>query len=107
MESRSVEVGGEKRPFRMGIRASSMICEKYEIDLSEFDSFIEEVQSKIKIDAIVYLIYCGLYSGYKKEKRDIDFTLDDVWNWSEDAIEDGTFNKILGGGNEETPEAQE
>ncbi len=104
MESKQVEIGGEKRPFRMGIRASHMICQKYEIDLSEFDQFMNEVQSKSKIDAIVYLIYAGLYAGYKKDKRELDFDEEDVWVWVEDLLgEKDGLAEIFGEGNENAP----
>ncbi len=108
MESKQVEIGGETRPFRMGIRASSMICEKYNVDLSEFDKFMDEVQQKSKIDAIVYLVYAGLYAGYKKEKLPIDFDEEDVWVWVEDLMTDGGLEKVFGeSGNEEAPKEAE
>lgn len=81
-----IEMGGQNRPIRFGFSG----LYQYErqtgrsalADFAEFQQGIE----KVSVIRLMELVHSGLLAGYKAEKKEIDFTIDDVADWVDDSV---------------------
>ncbi|QNE38993.1 hypothetical protein F1C16_05205 [Hymenobacter sp. NBH84] len=82
-------IAGKKRPFQVhGTRQTKAFCEIRECDHDEYWTEVAKMTTNgvlSNLDITQAFIYSALFAGAKREKLPIDFDLDDVINWFEDA----------------------
>lgn len=76
-----IELGGQQRPVRFGYAG----LYNYEVTtgrnaLADFAKMQDGFQS-VSVVHLVDLVYSGLLSGYKSEKRNVDFEKEDIVEW--------------------------
>jgi len=82
----------KKRPIKFGTFA---IREFAKLKGLSFDGALDYMNKEENLDTedVILLVYCGFIYGAKKEKKDVDFTLDDLWMWVDEnpaLIQDAT-----------------
>ncbi len=78
--TKELEIGGELRPFSFGINSREAFCLLRGItqkELAELFGNIEEMSDAELRD----LIYSCLKSGYRAERKEMDFDNKDVGDW--------------------------
>lgn len=84
-----MELGGESRPFQLGLYQSRAFCEIQGVELGRYREMLNKLNLKTPglEDEIIFRawIYSALKAGAVLEKQPFDFTLDDVSFWVDQA----------------------
>jgi hypothetical protein len=85
MVSKEINIGGENRPVYFGLAALAKLEQLTGVRISGMDKMLAD----LSIDNLISFVFAGLYGGHKKERKDIDFSIDDVMDWLDDYMESG------------------
>ena len=75
----TIQIGGEKRPFKFGINATIMFTKRTGRSMKDLDSLDQD-----DIEAIVEILHAGLCQGAQMADKDIDFDATKVGLWMDD-----------------------
>lgn len=73
----NIELGGKNRGFRFKTKALGDIQEHFKVSISDFGHLIDTNTFNFYPAAFYY----GLLSYSQKNKEDIDYTIEDVYDW--------------------------
>ncbi len=77
-------IGGKNRPCKLSIFALQKFCELRKCKISEAADFLNAEISAGNIITVADMLYCGLWGGARREKVEMNFTRDDVYDWVDD-----------------------
>ena len=72
-------IGGKKRPFKFGINAARVFCKETGKSINDLNDIAET-----DLDAIVSILYAGLFHGAKAAGKEVDFDSWQVGEWMDD-----------------------
>jgi len=72
-----VKIGGTDRPVKFGWNALRIYTREAKIPFMDIGNLFDSMD----LDKLTILTYAGLVHGARTEKKDVDFTLDDVGDW--------------------------
>ena len=77
-----IEIGGKKRPLKFNMNALSSLSDRHNIPLSVISKFDSDTMT---LSHIRTLVWAGLVEGYRVSGLGVDFTIEDVGEWVDDA----------------------
>jgi len=87
-----IEIGGKKRPFKMGMNASYLICEELKIPLEKLGDALSNANIGKNVTVV---LWAGLYAGCKTDKIPVDFDRWDVGDWVDEFSKAGSVNQLM------------
>jgi len=81
---KKVPIGGEVRPIHFGFAALAEWCDLTGYGLND----LSKLGNNMSLSSTISLMFCGLKHGARKEKKDCNFSAQDVADWvDEEGIE--------------------
>ena len=75
----TILIGDKKRPFKFGILAASVFCKETGKSINDLNNI-----SDADIDAVINVLFAGLFQGAKMAAKEIDFDFYKVAEWMDD-----------------------
>lgn len=72
-----ITIGGESRPVRFGMNALRIYSLEYNIPLAK----VGFLSKQTNLGELIGLYFCGFRDGARAEKKDFQFTVEDVSDW--------------------------
>lgn len=90
VENKTIAIGGEMRPIHYGFAALGEWCDMSGISLQE----LGKIGDNLSLTSAIQLIYCGLKHGCRRQKKDFNYTHEDIADWIDDEGMD-VFNDAM------------
>mgnify|MGYP003144145012 CR=1 FL=1 len=74
---KTIAIGGQMRPIHYGFAALGEWCDLSGISLQE----LSKVGDNLSLTSAIQLIYCGLKHGSRRQKKDFNYSCNDVADW--------------------------
>ena len=73
----TIQLGGKLRPVFFGFFAFKVFEDETGIPFSKMGESLQNMT----VETLTAFIYAGLMSGYKRDKLQVDFVRDDIYDW--------------------------